>query len=240
MTTRIHPLRSRSRQRLRPEQHAGREGARIHSRLPASCHDRRAAACARCAGTGPGGGHHLRDRRAGPRQLRDGWLCGAIRRPEIRCGRCAACGRCLVRGQTLRGQPGRRRGGSHHDRRSDPNWRGYCGHAGTCDGLGRRGQDPVRAADGAERARGRLRYRARPGRVPARPVVAPRRDRHDRLAGYRRGVRVSAIAGRLLLHRRRAGAGRPAARRRADLRQQSLHAIRHARAAGGRQHRLSA
>ena len=103
--------------------------------------------------------------------------------------------------------------------------------------VGGRGQDSRRAAEGAERARGRLRHRARPGRVQARPDVAPGRARHDRLARDRRGVRVSAAARRLLLHRRRAGAGRPAARCRADLRQQPLHHPRHAHAAGSRQHR---
>ena len=46
--------------------------------------------------------------------------------------------------------------------------------------------------------------------------------------GIERGERVSAPARRVLLHRRRAALDRPAARRRRDLRQQPLHAVRHA------------
>ena len=107
----------------------------------------------------------------------------------------------------------------------------------------------TRDADGC-RDRRRCRHQGRPepalrrrgpearrGRLSRRTAGASRRARHARVARHRRSERLSPAARRVLLDRRRVALDRPAARDRRDLRQQPLHAVRHAEAAGLRDRR---
>ena len=173
-------------------------------------------------------------RRPASRQFRDGRLGGALRRS-----------RCLRKHERCGGSANRSPA-SHSPARWVPAKRCASSPARVMP----QGADTVvmqeratEAADGVTHRAGRrieggsepsLRRRgseARRDGVSRRATGASGRARHARVARHQRSQRLPQAARRVLLDRRRAAFDRAAARRRRDLRQQPLHALRHADAA---------
>ena len=178
----------------------------------------------------------LADRRAGPRQLGDGRLGGALR------GSCARTAkRTLARigesfaGKPFAGQRRRRAGGAHLHRRRDA---ARAPTRSSCRSARRRRERRVTIAAGAVTKPGQNRrfagedLKRGDSRVPRGQPLRPAEVGMIASLGINEVGVYPQAARRVLLDRRRAGVDRHAARRRRDLRQQPLHDLRHADAAG--------
>ena len=184
------------RRRLRPERAAGGAGAGVHRAPRAARRRGRERAAAQRARPRAGARHRLADRRAGARQLGDGRLRAARRRPGGRRATpcCAVAGTGLA-GQAFAGAVPARPLRAHHDRRGD------AGRASTpscrrnsprVDGDARR-----RIPAGVVRSRrqpppGRRGPGARRGGAARRPHAAPGRPGPAGLARPGRGAGAAA------------------------------------------------
>ena len=191
-----------------------------------------------------GARRRLADRRAGRTTTRR-WTATRCAAPtcEPTRRRVLRDGRHRPRRQAVRRRGRRRRVRAHHDRRRDagrPRHRRAAGVRRSAEGdrvtrAGRRRARPATTAAWPAKTWRAARRRCAPGRV-LRPADI------GLLAslGHGRGAGAAPPARGLLFHRRRAALDRRAARRRLRLRQQPLHAVRHAAAPGRRRCSTSA
>ena len=172
--------------RLRPRRAARRQGTRGDARLHHADQRHGKLADPPSARSRAGAGDRAADRRAGTRQLSDGRLGGALRRPR----RAARRDRHALAGKPFRGSVGAGRMRAHHDRRRDAGRRDtvVIQEAVKRDGDARqRAAGPEARAERALRRRGPEDRRAG-ARSPA-SCIRPAELGLHRLARHRRSAR---------------------------------------------------